>query len=182
MRTAYGSNRISLRLAFRPFVDAFQFRGRSTRTEVVCFWLLGVIAHAFSATIEDAPPLFLQILTTGWAILWQWPWVPLLVRRLHDQDRSGWWASLLAGPILVLSGAAWLGMDHRGFVHSYQVGDWLSARTVDWTMATWIVLAGFVACSAVNFILYLLPSSIGPNRYGPDPRLDAEPSLIPAET
>jgi hypothetical protein len=42
------TNRMALWLTVRPILLAFQFGGRSTRTEVVAYYLLSSALHAFS--------------------------------------------------------------------------------------------------------------------------------------
>jgi uncharacterized membrane protein YhaH (DUF805 family) len=184
MRTDYGDNRISRRLAFRPFIDAFQFHGRSTRTEVVSFWLLGIVANAMSLAWGDPSSILARTLPVAWAVAWNWPWLPLLVRRLHDQDRSGWRAAAAFAPLL-LFWAAWVAaapVDSGGFVMSL---DWLwihQSKHVAWTAATLVSSALFILSAVVTFVLYLLPGTAGQNRFGPDPRLASPAKRVPAKT
>lgn len=181
MRANYGPNRLSFRLAFRPFVDAFQFRGRSTRTEVVSFWLLGKICHLGVVTMGGLPPQLAATAGAFWTIAWYWPWIPLLVRRLHDQGRSGRWAAvLLAGSILFA--LDWFAPTGSDLSLDFSLG-WSDVhRSVAWTPLTIAASVAAVAMSIASLLLYLLPNTEGQNRYGPDPRLDAEASLVPAET
>jgi uncharacterized membrane protein YhaH (DUF805 family) len=170
VRSDYGPNRISLRLAFRPFVDAFQFRGRSTRTEVVAFWLLGTICNLFTLSIGGLSPRSAIVIGAVWAILWGWPWIPLLVRRLHDQDRSGRWALLtIAG--LALIAVDWLvAPDGDGPSLSLSLGFTDLHRHVAWTPLTMTTALLFVLSAFATLALYLMPCTTGANCYGPDPR------------
>ena len=83
----------------------------------------------------------------------------LLVRRLHDQGLSGWWALLgLPFPIVNL-------------YESYRVV--FAVRNPEWLfqpdpLESWKVLLFPVAVTVL--VLFLRPGQQGPNRYGPDPR------------
>ncbi|HEX6741338.1 MAG TPA: DUF805 domain-containing protein, partial [Sphingomicrobium sp.] len=92
-------NQFSLRLALKPFRDSLRFRGRSTRTELLSFWMLYIAALAlfvgaamiggavFGANVADwveAPGVILLAITF---------WLPapaLIARRLHDVGLAGW--------------------------------------------------------------------------------------------
>jgi uncharacterized membrane protein YhaH (DUF805 family) len=75
----------------RRFAD---FRGRSTRTELVMFYILTTVAGAVAniASGFAGLPNFLPGDLMGLALLC--PWLALGVRRLHDSGRSGWWLFL----------------------------------------------------------------------------------------
>ena len=86
-------------VALRRYRD---FRGRSTRTQLVAFWLLtmvaGVAAVAAASLLEYT--LFPHARLTDIApVCVQWgalvPWAALGARRLHDRGWSGWWLLLL---------------------------------------------------------------------------------------
>lgn len=182
MRADYGPNRLSLRLAFRPFADAFEFQGRSTRHEVISFWLLGALGHLGTLKVEGISSQTAAVFGIAWAILWGWPWTPLLARRLHDQGRSGRWAVLpfVGAAMLLLNW--WLAPTGNGPPMDFSLGSPHLHRSIAWTPLTIGSFAAFGMISIVTFLFYLLPNTKGPNRYGPDPRLAAEPPLIPAET
>jgi uncharacterized membrane protein YhaH (DUF805 family) len=172
-RADYGPNRLSLRLAFRPFVDAFEFQGRSTRREVISFWLLGALGnlHLGTLTVEGIPPQLSAILGIAWAILWGWPWFPLLVRRLHDQDRSGRWAllPLLIVPILAL---AWFTVRPGHWLSlNLDIGSLHQSREIAATgWSVFLFLISIALGLVANFLFLLWRPTIGRNRFGPDPR------------
>ena len=96
----------------RTILGTFDFRGRSTRTEVFIYAIISQIAANLSAFVVLA--LLLpdgdfddrQQIQDGMVLLWNLPAFALLARRLHDQDRSGWWSLVLLTAIVgaVMSG------------------------------------------------------------------------------
>ncbi len=100
-----------------PLRRYFDFSGRSQRKEYWLFvlfqWLLVLpLLGLFAATGGDfaalaASPFALQrgganaaVMVTGWIVLVALiiPMIAVQVRRLHDQDRSGWWILLSVVP------------------------------------------------------------------------------------
>jgi len=91
-----------LRAIHSAIVNAFNFRGRGGRTDF-WIWLLFVILVWFVALYLDLtyiPPMLGYMpmeqgaprpLSIGWALLCIIPTLSLMVRRMHDHDRSGWW-------------------------------------------------------------------------------------------
>ncbi len=139
--------------SFRRLAD---YRGRSTRSELLYFGLLMtltgyVVSFVTSGTRysgeETVRSLFLAAFLA--------PSIPLLVRRLHDQSRSGWW--LLAGlPAL----AAILVEQSRR--HSGGAGHPLEGVGP-------VAIVALLSALAV-LALALLPEDRNANRYGPNPR------------
>jgi len=182
MRADYGPNNVSVRLAFRPFVDMFQFRGRSTRSEVVSFWLLGLLSQAVHFVRLDLPSTAERLIATGWVLLWAWPWIPLLVRRAHDQDRTGQWG-WLTGAIALLFAVEWrYAPAGYGFDISFDWGWVRASRSIAWTPFTAAIVALELVIGLTLLSLYLTQGTAGRNRYGPDPRVDSKPAPILAET
>lgn len=76
-----------------------QFNGRASRTEYWTFTLVNVAISIVLMLVERAfgghGSGFLNTLF-GFGVLI--PGVAVLIRRLHDTDRSGWWALLMAVP------------------------------------------------------------------------------------
>ncbi|MDB5677225.1 MAG: hypothetical protein JWM94_227 [Sphingomonas bacterium] len=182
MRSDYGPNKVSLRLAFRPFVDMFQFRGRSTRTEVLSFWLLGLLSSLIYFLYSYPPSAFERVIESIWFVLWNWPWIPLLVRRLHDQSRSGRWAALPLIAVTLFALNWWFAPAGNDLDMNLAPGPINLHRTIGWSPLTITSSIVFVAIIIANFAFYLLPGTGGANRFGPDPRLDAQPALALAET
>jgi uncharacterized membrane protein YhaH (DUF805 family) len=136
------------------------FSGRSRRTEVIYYWiasaLVGVMLHFAVSTVAsfETSLLFGRFLQLVLLV----PVFALFVRRLHDQDRSGWWGLLL--PLSVILSIPRVLTELRGDV----------AEIITQKMSPVSVAAGL--CVLAIFVLCLLPGTEGPNRYGPDPRLD----------
>jgi uncharacterized membrane protein YhaH (DUF805 family) len=132
-----------------------EFGGRSTRTELLLFYvllvLLGVIV-AFFAPSPDA--LFWMQLAI--AMLTACPTVALATRRLHDVGRSGWWL-LLALP---------------AFVAGLWQSGWRFPPTGLPRPLPPAIEAGVIACDLVLIALLLWRDEAGTNRFGPNPRYD----------
>ena len=185
MRSGYPANKLGLRLAFRPLMRAFTFHGRSTGHEVVAFWLLSTLAQAGTLTYDPPPsPVLFYALSIAWNLVWSWPWIPLLVRRLHDQGRSGWWA-LVPLSIMPLCALQWFtapvgNAASMGF-HFGPLDFHKGVAATPWTISLMVIL---IALMVVNILLFLWPPTPGANRFGPDPRLADMPDrtdAIPAE-
>lgn len=152
--------RFWLKLALKPLRDILVVSGRSTRSEVVAFFLLGSMMSAAATIPSSAPGTPLQLLLTGWQILWSLPWIALFVRRLHDQARTAWWVLLMAIEAVVALPLVTLrapGAD--SFLNLTGTPPLATALT-----------AIFLASMLTQFVLMFLPGTSGPNRYGPDPR------------
>lgn len=72
----------------------FSFKGRIGRRD---FWLwLGVWLLTMAAVFTLAGNNLLPMQTAAFAIvLLLWPTAAVLVKRLHDRDKAGWWGLLL---------------------------------------------------------------------------------------
>jgi uncharacterized membrane protein YhaH (DUF805 family) len=134
--------------------------GRSRRTEVVYYWiacaLVSVVLN-FSASfvLSDNAAFWF-----GYALylLLLVPMFALFVRRLHDQERSGWLGLLL--PISVMLSIPRVLTESRGDVQA------IIAQKL-----TPVAIASGVLGLAI-LVLCLLPGTDGSNHYGHDPRLD----------
>ena len=146
--------------ARRTIALAFTFSGRATRTELASYILSAILltlAASFAAALlaeYQTRALVSDALTVLLAI----PVPALLVRRLHDQDRTGklvWLA--------VFSFAVWLVRVIVSYTTAMDVRIWLDRMIwpIDWL----VILANLGAV-----ILAILPGTPGPNRFGPDPR------------
>ena len=144
----------TLLLPFRRYAD---FRGRSRRTEVMGFYLVAMLANV---ALTESEPLTGEAF--GWLNLGVWlvllcPTFALIVRRLHDTGRGGWWAVILV-PIAAMN----LWDDYVRILSPY-------APSIDQALpipVTLTLMAGFL----VLIVLLLWEGERGANRYGPDPR------------
>jgi uncharacterized membrane protein YhaH (DUF805 family) len=149
-------NSFSFKKMLAAYTKPHRFDGRSTRTELLGYlivsWILAAATNWIIAVLGASGSVSFDvgIATVGLAyLIWWIPLPALAVRRLHDQDKPGWWALLLLLPTAI----AWLGGK-----------DALGAATI-------IVLQGIYLGGLV--LLFWKPTD-GDNRYGPDPRLDPE--------
>ncbi len=76
------------------------FTGRASRDEFWWFMLFQLIVAIAASVIDGALGSPLLQLVVSLALLV--PFIALVVRRLHDADRSGWWALLLLLPVIGL--------------------------------------------------------------------------------
>ncbi len=98
----------------------------------------------------------------GYLLFWLVMFMPLLavqIRRLHDSDRTGWWAVmptvfyLLAIMLLAL-----------GFLNE---GIGLTAAAV-----SSLLFVASAICALILLIFMFMEGTPGPNRFGPDPKSD----------
>ena len=142
-----------LKRAIAGFMD---LEGRSTRTEYFLFW---IFAKLTALIIVQLAQLALNhglliLLACVLLVLIFIPNFALFVRRLNDQGRSDPWA--IALPIALLASIFSASFSHAGYMTN---GDLVSA-----------------IANAALLLLAALPGTKGPNRYGPDPRIDAKPT------
>lgn len=145
----------------RSLLGTFDFTGRSTRTEVITFYIIsqlfaGLLALSLYPLVGDLDFDARQELQGAATILSTVPWPALVARRAHDQDRTGWWALLL--PIVIVGAA----LSGNGNLHIFGVPKF---DTPFWQDA--ILIAAIIGLWAIT----LLPESPASNRYGPNPRL-----------
>jgi uncharacterized membrane protein YhaH (DUF805 family) len=109
---------------FQPLRDFAKFDGRSRRSEYWLFLLFTLVLSMVVALAEEAI-LGISIISSLLSLALLIPSLAVLVRRLHDTNRSGWWCLLWLIPVI-------------GFI-------WL-------------------------FVLLVLDSHPGDNRFGPNPK------------
>ncbi|WP_309601961.1 DUF805 domain-containing protein [Sphingomonas sp.] len=140
----------------RIAANLVNFRGRSRRSELVAYWLaILLIGAAFVLTIW-AFPAFIDLDLAWLQLLLALPFIPLFARRLHDQNRSGWFAMIVPVLIGLRAYELWL----------YRVGQ-LPAPKLGFPANLLIGALGIV-----GWAIILWPGTDGPNRFGDDPRLE----------
>ena len=144
----------------RTVLGTTDFTGRSRRTEVIYYWIATVLIGVVIGftRVMFAPFQSMMWLDVVLQLVFVVPMFALFVRRLHDQNRSGWWGLLLP-LVLVLSIPERLN-EIRGDV---------AAVLAQKTSLTAIALD--LVCIAI-IVLLLWPGTDGANRFGPDPRLE----------
>jgi uncharacterized membrane protein YhaH (DUF805 family) len=130
--------------ALLPLKRYADFSGRSTRTELLSFLFLIVVVNVAVVLAASVINLTLGRIVAaliGLAVVC--PWLAVIIRRFHDQGRSGWWA---LAPLLLGGGAS---------ITPETLGPWtlfqIAAAVAVWTLLLW-------------------KPDEGENRYGPDPR------------
>lgn len=147
-------------LLLRTIRGIGDYSGRSRRTEVIYFWIACTL---LAVVLKFALLVFTSFALAQWSavglrILFAVPFMALFVRRLHDINLSGWWGLLF--PLIVLM-----------------------SLPADYAAATGNIQAMFAqkhaglglmldAAALVLLVLCLWPGTPGPNRFGPDPRLE----------
>ncbi len=136
------------------------FSGRAQRSEFWWFFLFSVV----SSGIANIVPVIGQIYPLVLLI----PSLAVSARRLHDTGRSARWLLLYLGSILAIGIA--FAAAALAFVYDDEEAIGIILLT--------IIVSLFIAlgCSIAPLIFYVLPGTVGPNRYGPDP-LHPEPEV-----
>ncbi len=130
------------------------FQGRARRAEYWWFVLFGLGTNLIGSALDM---LFgwaeVGVFGTLFALALLLPSVAVLVRRLHDTGRTGWWALLpfALAPLGVAGGAA--------------LGESGIAVAGVAALAIWIVA----------IIALARPGTPGPNRFGDDPKATPAP-------
>ena len=96
----------------------------------------------------------------GYLMCWLVMFVPVLavqIRRLHDTDRTGWWAV-----VPTLSYLLGLGLLSLGFLNP-EVG-------LATAMLSALLLVTGAVCALILLIFMFMEGTHGPNRFGPDPK------------
>ena len=140
------------------------FSGRAQRSEFWWFFLFSVVSSA----IANIVPVIGQIY---WLVLLI-PSLAVSARRLHDTGRSAWWLLLYLASILAT------GVAFAALVLAFVIGDDRGNDEAALGVALIAIVSFLIAlgCSIAPLIFYVLPGTVGPNRYGPDP-LHPEPEV-----
>ncbi|HEY0623773.1 DUF805 domain-containing protein [Sphingomonas sp.] len=143
-----------MRWALLPYRRYFEFRGRSRRIEFWAFFLWWLIASIVLRLIEG---LFgLDALAAGLLLILLFmlgsfiPGLAVTVRRLHDANRTGWWALLPFTTFFLAFAAVAFGVEED--------------ERVSITIGTAVVL-----CPLALLVMLAWKGTRGPNRFGEDP-------------
>lgn len=150
--------------ALRPLKRYADFSGRAPRAEYWWYALaVGIVGLLLS--VIDASLLHLRVWGThgpfglafvlGVAV----PGFAVLVRRLHDTGRSGWWALVrLPSYGLLISGSS---------VASLSL--WARHSSALDAVGVLVLVFGWLIAELVVFVLAISAGTEGSNRFGPDP-------------
>ncbi|MDB5710980.1 MAG: hypothetical protein JWL96_3050 [Sphingomonas bacterium] len=141
----------------RTAAGTFDRRGRARRLDIPHWWAAAMIFSVLFTFVEWAMPTWRAGIVARWFVefLPTLPFFALFVRRMHDQDRAGWWVWML--PPLVVAN---LYKDVRVHFHAFDP-NWPD-------VGFWSV--PLLACAVGYMILMVLPGTVGANRHGADPR------------
>ncbi|MDB5692364.1 MAG: hypothetical protein JWO81_1427 [Alphaproteobacteria bacterium] len=147
------------RLLLRTIRGTFDFSGRSRRTEMAWYWLGSVVlvwlgALAATSLISEQAGRLVRVALTIVSML---PWFALFTRRLHDQDMSGWWTLLLVALFAICT--------PQLIAQASPYPQWWTA----YRPSGLLTAIGFILVLAA-LGLTVAPETVGPNRFGPDPR------------
>lgn len=141
----------------------FRFSGRSTFSELAIYWISAILI-AMAVNV----PLLALLETNTQRMVWEviecvlyLPLPALLIRRLHDQDRSGHYLWLAAPGV-----ALWA---TRKLVSETQGID----RRVAFDAMTWPLDWAATLASLVLLFLMFFSGTSGPNRFGSEPNQPA---------
>jgi uncharacterized membrane protein YhaH (DUF805 family) len=159
-----------------PLKRYVQFTGRSRRKE---FWMwilfqflvgivlslldtmLGLGGHATGQTVTGAGNMAAAgnlrggILSNVFTLIALLPNIAVSVRRLHDTNRSGWWILLPLVPFLVFLFASFAG---------------LAAASAAVMILSGLAGLAFFVCGILLLVWYCTAGTVGPNRFGDDPK------------
>lgn len=148
----------------RPLKRYADFSGRAPRAEY-WWYVLAVGTVGFLLGLADVfllqGPIYGNLGPLGLAfdVAVMVPGIAVLVRRLHDTERSGWWALVkTVSYAVILGGGSFTGLGTR-------LGQ-LSGAVFVVAIA---LLLGFVFTCFFVFLCVVSEGTQGPNRHGPDP-------------
>lgn len=157
---------------FRRFAD---FRGRAGRPE---FWLFVLIGAGVTTGLALADRLIDPDhfgLATLSALVHLAPQASVLVRRLHDADRTGWWAPAPIVPFSAAFAAALASPDPDG----NDAADTGLDGDLGWLNGA--ILSGVLLAALLGLVVVALccrRGTPGPNRFGPGRTPDAIAALF----
>jgi uncharacterized membrane protein YhaH (DUF805 family) len=149
--------------ALRPLKNYAVFSGRAPRAEYWWYVLavsiigavVGIIDVRLTGPVYGQQGPLVLILTLALLI----PGLAVTVRRLHDTDRSGWWALVrVPGYTFTFGGGTVAGLTGT-----------FKQLPVSGLVAALVLFFGWVIIAVIVFIFELTQGTQGTNRYGPDP-------------
>jgi len=102
-----------------------------------------------------APDFRFKLFSLVFGVLFLYPAVALMVKRLHDRDRPAWLAGLFLAPNLIKNVTDVIGV----------TGDRLAPNILDVTLGGLAFVFGIWAFVELG----CLRGTVGTNQYGPDP-------------
>jgi len=149
-----------IRWAILPLKKYATFSGRAPRAEYWWFNLAAMIAGLgtdyldsfFSVPVVGVYGPVSLVFTLALIV----PSVAVTVRRLHDSDRTGWWAVMdVWNYSLVIAGFSGLSIE-------------TAMKSIGLVPALMLILL-MLSCGVILFIFMVTPGTKRSNEYGPDP-------------
>lgn len=154
----------------------FSPAGRISRSQYWLRFMLPYFAISFGLQIAAeiigeraaAHAVISTLLTLFWLVAF-WPSIAILVKRIHDRDKPGWFCLLLYIPVLFFSIllAAWLATA----LVAVSTGGAFAVPPLG-VLGIIVIILG-IASAAVSLWFFIefgcMRGTVGTNRYGPDP-------------
>ncbi len=140
-----------------------KFSGRARRKEYWTFILITILISLVLEAIDVLAFKAKPILSTIFGLFIIIPSLAIQVRRLHDTNRSWKWLLITIIPGIIAS--ILLGVNLKNI----NPNDVTITKGTIWAGLLFLIL--FVG-AIVLFVFYLLPGTVGPNKYGEDPKKD----------
>jgi uncharacterized membrane protein YhaH (DUF805 family) len=144
----------------------FSLRGRVSRSQYRLRFFLPVLAIGFVLNLLQT--VGIEGARTLWHLfnfLVLWPGIAVLVKRMHDRNKSGALVWLLYGPLLAAIAVTVVAV----------VGAVLNSGEAGvlglFSCALWVLVIGVAVWFLVEF--GCVRGTIGPNRFGPDPVIES---------
>ena len=156
--------------ALRQYAD---FKGRARRKEfwmytlfVIIFGIVAIILdNVLGLTIADLPygvlciSFGLALFIPSWAVL---------VRRLHDVGKSGWWCLIVFIPSII-NAIIMLTL-------YFEVFDLEILTAIKWLLvSSSVVLVGLIVCCTILIVWCCTDGQPGENKWGVNPKEEIEP-------
>jgi len=140
----------------------FSLRGRISRSQ---YWLrfllpvlaIGVVLNLLQTIGIDGA----RIVSHLFNLLVLWPGIAVLIKRIHDRNKSGALVWLLYGPLLVAVAVTVIAII-GAVMNTGEAGVLGLVSGALWVLAVGVAIWFFVEFGCIR-------GTIGPNRYGPDP-------------
>lgn len=148
------------------FRKCFDFTGRARRTEYWYWALFAIIVNVITTIIDGEEGGVLSALA---GLILFIPGLSVTVRRLHDIGRSGWW---LGGYYLicVIATAGLIVWAASNGVSNYPDIPDSSGFTLQLVLAILLYILAIAVFGFTMLVWYCTPGTIGPNKYGEDPK------------
>ncbi|MBV9554565.1 MAG: DUF805 domain-containing protein [Alphaproteobacteria bacterium] len=155
----------------------FSFRGRISRSQywlrfVVPYLVVAVVLQTAIALTEpgSGANVALTVIYGLFVLICIWPHLAVLVKRIHDRNKSGWLCLALYIPWILFSIAlmAWLG----AVLVAIAAG---KSETAAVAVGGFMIVVGILGAISLGIGLWFfiefgcLRGTIGANRFGPDP-------------